>query len=79
MSNILTVPASTTTEAIATKKNLNASGEVRQRIEDLVVIREAFENTHLARSNQALYGLIADCLSLYRDLTEGDDLKAKKC
>ena len=78
MSNIQTVAASTTTEATAIKKNLNASVEVRQRIEDLVVMREVFETTQLARSNQALYGLIADCLSLYRDLTVGEDLKAKK-
>ena len=78
MSNIQTVAASTTTEAIAIKKNLNASIEVRQRIEDLVVMREVFETTQLARSNQALYSLISDCLSLYRDLTEGEDLKAKK-
>jgi hypothetical protein len=78
MSNIQTVAAATTTEATATKKNLNASIEVRQRIEDLVVMREVFENTQLARSNQALYSLISDCLSLYRDLTEGEDLKAKK-
>lgn len=78
MSNIQTVAASTTTEATAIKKNLNASIEVRQRIEDLVVMREVFESTQLARSNQALYGLISDCLSLYRDLTEGEDLKAKK-
>ena len=78
MSNIQTVAASTTTEATAIKKNLNASIEVRQRIEDLVVMREVFENTQLARSNQALYSLISDCLSLYRDLTEGEDLKAKK-
>ena len=78
MSNIQTVAASTTTEATAIKKNLNASIEVRQRIEDLVVMREVFETTQLARSNQALYSLISDCLSLYRDLTEGEDLKAKK-
>ena len=78
MSNIQTVAASSTTEATAIKNNLNASIEVRQRIEDLVVMREVFENTQLARSNQALYSLISDCLSLYRDLTEGEDLKAKK-
>lgn len=78
MSNIQTVAASTTTEATAIKKNLNASIEVRQRIEDLVIMREVFETTQLARSNQALYSLITDCVSLYRDLTEGTDLKAKK-
>lgn len=79
MSNTQSVAAaSSTTEATAIKKNLNASIEMRQRIEDLAVIREAFENTQLARTNQALYGLITDCLSVYRDLTEGEDLKAKK-
>jgi hypothetical protein len=78
MSNIQTVTASTTTEVSAIKMNLTASIEVRQRIEDLVMLREVFETTQLARSNQALYSLIRDCLSLYRDLTEGEDLKAKK-
>jgi hypothetical protein len=56
----------------------NASTQMRERIQDLVVIREAFETTHLARSNQTLYGLMTNCLSLYRDLTEGDKLKEKK-
>lgn len=74
----MTVTASTTTEASAIKMNLTASTAMRERIEDLAVMREAFENTQLARTNQALYGLMANCLSLYRDLTEGDDLKAKK-
>jgi len=78
MSNIPTTAASTTTEAPATKMNLTASIEVRQRIEDLAVKREIFESTQLARTNQALYSLISDCLSLYRDLTEGEDLRAKK-
>ena len=78
MSNTQTVATSATNEATATKKNLTASIEVRQRIEDLVIMREVFETTQLARSNQALYSLISDCLSLYRDLTEGEDLKAKK-
>lgn len=58
--------------------SLNASVEMRQRIEDLAVMREVFENTQLARTNQALYSLITECLSLYRDLTEGDKLKEKK-
>lgn len=78
MSNTQSVAAASTTEATAIKNNLNASIEMRQRIEDLAVMREAFENTQLARTNQALYGLITDCLSVYRDLTEGEDLKAKK-
>jgi len=58
--------------------SLNASIEMRQRIEDLAVMREVFENTQLARTNQSLYKLIAACLSLYRDLTEGEKLKEKK-
>ena len=78
MSNIQSTTVSTTNKATAIKKNLNASIEVRQRIEDLVVQREVFETSTLARTNQALYDLIRECLSLYRDLTEGVDLKAKK-
>ena len=78
MSNVLSPIASAVHEAKAIKKNLNASVEVRQRLEDLVVQREAFEITSLARTNQALYHLFRECLSLYRDLTEGEDLKAKK-
>jgi hypothetical protein len=78
MSNVLSPIASAVHEATAIKKNLNASVEVRQRLEDLVVQREAFEITSLARTNQALYHLFRECLSLYRDLTEGEDLKAKK-
>jgi hypothetical protein len=74
MSNMTVAAVSTATPAAS----LNASIEVRQRIEDLVILREVFETTQLARSNQALYSLISDCLSLYRDLTEGEDLKAKK-
>lgn len=78
MSNIQTVLASTTFEANAINKNLNASIEMRQRLENLSVMREAFENTQLARTNQALYGLVTESVSAYRDLTEGEDLKAKK-
>ena len=78
MSNIQSTTVSTTNKATAIKKNLNASIEVRQRIEDLVVQREVFETTTLARTNQALYHLFTECLSLYLDLTEGEDLKAKK-
>lgn len=78
MSNIQSTTVSSTNDATEIKKNLNASIEVRQRLEDLVVQREVFETTTLARTNQALYNLITECLSLYRDLTEGIDLKAKK-
>lgn len=58
--------------------SFNASVLMRQRIQDLVVQREAFENSQLARTNESLYGFIKESLSLYRDLTEGEDLKAKK-
>lgn len=79
MSNIQSVVAvSSTTEVTATKMNLTASTAMRQRLEDLSIMREAFENTQLARTNQALYGLITESVSAYRDLTEGEDLKAKK-
>jgi hypothetical protein len=67
-----------TNTAAQAATSLSTSVDMRQRIEDLAVQREVFETTQLARSNQALYSLIADCLSLYRDLTEGEDLKAKK-
>ncbi len=76
MTNVTSNIAATTTETVAT--SIIASVEMRQRIEDLAVMREAFENTQLARTNQALYGLITECLSLYYDLTEGDKLKEKK-
>lgn len=66
------------TNAIVAATSLNASVEMRQRIEDLVIQREAFENTQLARTNQSLYSFIKESLALYRDLTEGDKLKEKK-
>jgi len=71
MSNVRTPSASSA-------PSLTLSIQVRQRIEDLVVHREVFESSSLDRSNQALYVLIAECLSLYRDLTEGDKLKEKR-
>ena len=76
----MTIGINNSASAIASiaANKLNASIEVRQRIEDLVIQREVFETTQLARSNQALYALLADCLTLYRDLTEGENLKAKK-
>jgi hypothetical protein len=51
---------------------------MRERIEDLAIQREGWENTQLARSNQALYSIFKECLALYRDLTEGENLKEKK-
>jgi len=77
MTTEINAPTAATINANA-QTYLSASTEMRQRIEDLAVMREAFENTQLARTNQALYGLISECLSLYRDLTEGEKLKEKK-
>lgn len=70
--------ASIVSTAAHAATSLNASIAMRQRIEDLVVQREAFENTQLARTNQSLYGFIKESLALYRDLTEGEKLKEKK-
>lgn len=50
------------TMAVATK--------IRQRIENLVVSREAWEFGAYARSNEMLYSLIAECYTLYRELTD---------
>jgi hypothetical protein len=49
-----------------------------QRISNLAVRREAWENTEYNRSNQALYSVIAECLDLYLDLTSGTEIKSKK-
>lgn len=71
--------ANTTTSTVSTTAtSLNSSIEMRQRIEDLVMQREVFETTQLARTNTALYGFIKECLALYRDMTEGEKLKEKK-
>lgn len=44
-----------------------------KRISDLAVRRQAWETTEYNRSNQGLYGLIAECLSLYLELTASDE------
>lgn len=54
------------------------SATMMRRISDLAIRREAWETTEYNRSNQALYGVIAECLNLYLDLTSGTDIKLKK-
>ena len=46
-----------------------------KQIEDLVIRREAWENTHLHGSNQMLYGLIRETYSLYLEMTNGEKAK----
>ena len=70
--------ATTTTATSSAKLDLSIAIAMRERIEDLAIQREGWENTQLARSNQALYSIFKECLSLYRDLTEGENLKEKK-
>ena len=69
---------SATTTTSSAKLDLSIATAMRERIEDLAIKREGWENTQLARSNQALYSIFQECLSLYRDLTEGENLKEKK-
>jgi len=59
------------TTIIATSAQVSQA--LMQRISDLAIRREAWEATEYSRSNQALYGLIAECLDLYLDLTSGSD------
>jgi hypothetical protein len=75
--------ATNNTAAISNKSStapvdLTIATAMRERIEDLAMKREGWENTQLARSNQALYSIFKECLALYRDLTEGENLKEKK-
>ena len=70
--------ANTTTSTSSSKLDLSIATAMRERIEDLAIQREGWENTQLVRSNQALYSIFKECLSLYRDLTEGENLKEKK-
>lgn len=44
--------------------------QIRNRIEHLAVSREAWELGAYARSNEILYSLIADCYTLYKELTD---------
>ena len=82
MTNVINASAvtnnSATTTTSSAKLDLSIATAMRERIEDLAIKREGWENTQLARSNQALYSIFQECLSLYRDLTEGENLKEKK-
>lgn len=49
-----------------------------QRVSDLAVSREVWEETEYNRSNRSLYKLIADCLALHQDLSIGNDAKYRK-
>ncbi len=52
---------------------------MRARIEALAQMREAWEATEYARSNDALYRVIQNCYALYQDLTGGaGDIAARK-
>ena len=70
--------ATSSTSTSSTKLDLSIATAMRERIEDLAIQREGWENTLLSRSNQALYSIFKECVSLYRDLTTGDNLKEKK-
>jgi len=61
-SDLQSSPVVPITMAVATR--------IRQRIENLVVSREAWEMGVYARSNELLYSLIAECYTLYRELTD---------
>jgi len=61
-SGLQSSPVVPITMAVATK--------IRQRIENLVVSREAWEFGTYARSNEMLYSLIAECYALYKELTD---------
>lgn len=70
--------ASISKKTSTTQVDMTIATAMRERIEDLATQREGWEMTQLARSNQALYSIFKECLSLYRDLTEGENLKEKK-
>jgi hypothetical protein len=84
MTNAINNTAATNNTAPAVNKtsttpvDMTIATAMRERIEDLAMQREGWENTQLARSNQALYSIFKECLALYRDLTEGENLKEKK-
>jgi hypothetical protein len=83
MTNSINNAATNNTASISKKTSttpvdMTIATAMRERIEDLATQREGWEMTQLARSNQALYSIFKECLSLYRDLTEGENLKEKK-
>ena len=78
-----TKPAAETAKATAinAEKATNyaiASKTMFERFEYLSIKREVWESNELARSNDALYSIFADCLEVYRDLTHGEGVKALK-
>ena len=67
----VTAKATATAVAIAAKS-------LFKRVENLSIKREVWETNELARSNDALYAIFDDCVALYRDLTNGNGVKAMK-
>lgn len=57
---------------------LGLAVQTRNRVADLAMRREAWESSDLTRSNQILFGLLAECLALFLDLTSGTNIKEKK-
>jgi hypothetical protein len=83
MTNSINNAATNNTASISKKTSTNTvdmtiATAMRERIEDLATQREGWEVAQLTRSNQSLYGIFKGCVSLYRDLTEGENLKEKK-
>ena len=82
MSTKLTRVASATktlSNSVAKAQATSAATQLMlKRVENLSIKREVWEANEQARSNEALYSIFADCLELYRDLTNGDGVKAMK-
>ena len=82
MANKVTrVASATKTLSNSAAKAKSASAVTKsmlKRVENLSIKREVWESTDLAHSNDAHYAIFADCLELYRDLTNGDGVKAMK-
>lgn len=70
--------ASFSKKTSTTQVDMTIATAMRERIEDLAIQREVWEGTQLTRTNQGLYNIFDECLSLHRDLTEGENLKEKK-
>lgn len=60
----------------ASKTNITMT--VFNRIDALAQKREDWQQNAYARSNQQLYGIIADCLALYQELTQGEGVRFRK-
>lgn len=54
------------------------SSEMYSAIEALVQKRESWQKDVYERSNLGLYDIIGDCLKLYRSMTQGEGVKARK-